>query len=99
MAAEILEAVMLICFGCSWPVNLRKSIISKSTKGKSLLFLMLIDIGYIAGMLSKILNSGFDWGTKWWIFALYALNFSMVLADIVIYFVNKNRETKATVAI
>jgi len=92
MIVEVLEAIMLVCFGCSWPVNLRKSIVTKSTKGKSLLFLILIDTGYVAGMLSKILNTNFDWSTKWWVFALYAINFSMVLTDIILYFINKKRE-------
>ena len=90
--AEIFEAIMLVCFGCSWPFNLVKSIRTKSTKGKSLLFLFLIDIGYVAGMISKIVNANFDWSSKWWVFALYIINFSMVTADMIMYFVNKKRE-------
>ena len=46
MVAKVLEAIMIILFGISWPLNLAKSIRSKTTKGKSLLFLILIDIGY-----------------------------------------------------
>ena len=95
MAPDILEAIMMICFGCSWPFNLSKSIKTKSTKGKSLLFLILIDIGYIAGMISKFVNENFDWNTKWWVFVLYILNFSMVTADIILYFINKKRENIA----
>lgn len=91
---EILEAIMLICFGCSWPLNLAKSIRTKSTKGKSLFFLILIDIGYIAGMASKIINPDFAWESKWWVFMLYCLNFSMVTADLILYFINKHRENK-----
>lgn len=92
---EILEAIMLICFGCSWPLNLYKSIKTKSTKGKSVFFLILIDVGYVAGMLSKILNNSFDWTNKWWVFALYCLNFSMVTADLILYFINRHNERKA----
>jgi len=91
--AEIFEAIMLVCFGCSWPLNLYKSITSKTTKGKSLFFLILIDVGYVAGMTSKLVNNNPEWwSTKWWVFMLYCINFSMVTADIILYFINSKRE-------
>ena len=92
MVAKILEVTMLVLFGISWPFNLAKSIRSKSTKGKSLVFLILIDFGYIAGMLSKFFSTTFDWSSDWWIFMFYVINFIMVSADIVMYFINRNRE-------
>ena len=95
MTAKILEATMLILFGISWPFNLMKSIKSKSTKGKSLLFLVLIDLGYIAGITSKFFSTTFMWNTDWWVFAIYVINFLFVTADLVMYFVNKNRESKS----
>ena len=54
--SEILEIAMIICFGLSWPVNVYKSYKARTTKGKSILFLCFIFIGYIAGILSKLLN-------------------------------------------
>lgn len=96
MAAKILEAIMLICFGLSWPFNLAKSIKSKSTKGKSLIFLVCIDFGYVCGIVSKILNTSFNWSSDWWIFALYILNFCLVSADLIFYFINKKREKQQT---
>ena len=95
MTAKLLEATMLILFGISWPFNLMKSIKSKSTKGKSLLFLVLIDLGYIAGITSKFFSTTFTWNTDWWVFAIYVINFLFVTADLVMYFVNKNRESKS----
>ena len=95
MTAKLLEATMLILFGISWPFNLMKSIKSKSTKGKSLLFLVLIDLGYIAGITSKFFSTTFVWNTDWWVFAIYVINFLFVTADLVMYFVNKNRESKS----
>ena len=95
MTAKILEATMLILFGISWPFNLMKSIKSKSTKGKSLLFLVLIDLGYIAGITSKFFSTTFMWNTDWWVFAIYVINFLFVTADLIMYFVNKNRESKS----
>ena len=92
MIAKVLEAVMIILFGISWPFNLAKSIRSKTTKGKSLLFLCLIDVGYMAGITSKIVSETFVWATDWWIFAIYCVNFSLVTADLIVYFINKNRD-------
>ena len=51
--AEILEVLMIVSFGASWPLNVIKSYKSRTTKGKSLAFLCLIVFGYIAGIISK----------------------------------------------
>ena len=94
MVAKVLEAIMIILFGISWPFNLLKSIRSKTTKGKSLLFLVLIDLGYIAGLTSKFFSESFVWSTDWWIFVVYAINFTLVSADLIVYSINKAREKK-----
>ena len=44
----ILETAMLICFGCSWPINLVKNYKCRSAKGMSLPFILLLMVGYIA---------------------------------------------------
>ena len=98
MIAKVLEATMLIMFGISWPFNLMKSIRTKSTKGKSLLFLMLIDLGYIAGITSKFFSTSFVWATDWWVFAIYVINFLFVSADLAMYFINRSNEKKLCVA-
>ena len=90
--AKILEVAMLVLFGVSWPISLVKSIRSKSTKGKSLLFLILIDLGYIAGITSKFFSETFVWATDWWVFMIYVINFMFVTADLIMYFINKQRE-------
>ena len=61
--AKIFEVAMLVLFGISWPFNLVKSIRSKSTKGKSLIFLILVDVGYIPFDNNKVLdwdNAGYS---------------------------------------
>ena len=98
MIAKILEATMLIMFGISWPFNLMKSIKTKSTKGKSLLFLILIDIGYIAGITSKFFSTSFVWATDWWVFAIYVINFLFVSADLAMYFINRANEKRLCIA-
>ncbi len=91
---EILEAVMIISFGASWPMNVIKSIRMKSTKGKSLLFLLLIEIGYIAGVTGKILGATSGEKPLNWVFIFYCLNLFMVSLDLVLYFINLSREKK-----
>jgi len=85
--ASLFEALMVIAFGISWPLNIMKSLKSKSTKGKSLPFLILIDVGYIFGILAKIISNNITY-----VFAFYILNFVMVSFDLVLYFINYNRE-------
>ena len=83
----VFESVMLICFGISWPISVYKSITSKSTKGKSVVFTAAIILGYIAGIAGKIVGSNFNY-----VLALYILNLAFVSVDFVLYFVNRHRE-------
>lgn len=94
MVAKILEATMIILFGISWPFNLVKSIRTGSTKGKSLLFLILVMVGYIAGITSKFFSTTFVWSTDWWIFVIYVINLSFVTADFIVYFINRSKDNK-----
>ncbi len=82
MGFSVLEALMLLCFGVSWPFAIARSWRARSAKGKSLVFLILINLAYISGILHKALVS-FDI-----VIGLYILNFLMVSADIVLYIRN-----------
>ena len=95
LLADILEATMIVGFGISWPLSVYKAFKSKTAKGTSLLFLLFIECGYIAGITSKIVNPTFDWNTRWWIFFFYVFNFVMVSINITIYFINKKRDKES----
>lgn len=88
--SEILEIIMIISFGFSWPMNVIKSYKACTTKGKSISFLLLIFFGYIAGIASKFTNSVYmaDFEQKWYVLFFYFLNILMVSADIFLYFRN-----------
>lgn len=88
--AEILEITMIVSFGASWPLNVIKSYKARTTKGKSLAFLLLIFFGYIAGIASKFMNPVYmaQIADKWYVLFFYVLNFIMVGADIIMYFRN-----------
>ena len=85
--AEILEIIMIVSFGASWPLNVIKSYKARTTKGKSLAFLLLIFFGYIAGIISKFANDAYmaQIGEKWYVVFFYILNFIMVGADLFLY--------------
>lgn len=84
---QIFECIMLICFGLSWPISVVKSIRSRSTKGKSVVFIVAIIVGYISGILGKIVN-----GQITYVLALYCLNLAVVSVDLMLYFINRRQE-------
>lgn len=94
--SEILEIVMVVSFGASWPLNVMKSYKARTAKGKSLSFLCLIFFGYIAGIASKLINDVYmaTFSEKWYVLFFYVLNLLMVGTDIVLYFRNKALDKK-----
>ena len=87
--SQILEAMMVVSFGLSWPMSIRKSYLARSTKGKSLFFMVMIELGYVFGILSKLLSNNITY-----VFVFYVLNLFMVGTDICLYFRNKKLESK-----
>lgn len=94
--AEILEIIMIVCFGMSWPMNVMKSYKARTAKGKSLMFLLFILIGYVAGITSKFVNEAYmaNFADKWYVLFFYFLNFIMVFADLCLYIRNRNLDKK-----
>lgn len=89
--SELLEIIMIVSFGASWPLNVMKSYKARTTKGKSLAFLCLIFFGYIAGIASKFLNEAYmtSFADKWYVLFFYVLNLCMVGVDLLLYVRNK----------
>lgn len=86
---SVFEAAMLLCFGASWPFAVYKTWKAKTNKGKSLIFLWLVLIGYGCGIVHKLIYS-FDL-----VIAIYLLNAALVAADIVLCTVYAGRERVA----
>ena len=95
--AEILEIIMIVSFGASWPLNVMKSYRARTTKGKSLAFLLLIFFGYIAGITSKLVNEAYmaSIASKWYVLFFYVLNLVMVGCDLLLYVRNYRLDKKA----
>lgn len=79
---SIYEMLMLVCFGAAWPFSIYKSYKSKSVAGKSPVFLAILILGYIFGILNKIIYN-YDF-----VLYLYCLNLIMVTTDLILYFKN-----------
>ncbi len=81
---QFFEIAMLVLFGCSWPFNIAKSYRSRTAKGKSVMFEVLVVIGYLCGLAGKASAGA--------LFTLpvpfYIADIFMVVADIVLYFRN-----------
>ena len=86
---SILETVMLICFGFSWPLNVIKAYKAKTAKGTSLPFILLIITGYIAGIAAKVITGQINY-----VLIAYIVNLAIVSLNIAIYFRNVSLDKK-----
>ena len=86
---DLLECFMVICFGISWPVSIIKSYTSRTSKGKSLVFILFIVLGYVFGIMAKIIANNINY-----VFWFYVLNLVMVLVDLGLFFRNAKLDKK-----
>ena len=95
--SELLEIVMLLSFGASWPFNVVRSFKARTAKGKSPTFMLLIIFGYIAGIASKFLNEAYmaAFSEKWYVLFFYFLNLIMVAIDFALYLRNRRLDRLA----
>ena len=98
---DLLEALMILCFGISWPLSIYKSWKSRTAKGKSLTFELFIWIGYIFGIIRKFLQLSANPDQEWLFFlawAFYFLNFIEITIDMALYFRNSKLDKLADAA-
>ncbi len=80
---SVFEIIMLICFGSAWPFSIYRSWKSESVKGKSLVFLIIVMGGYLAGILHKVFYNYDN------VIYLYIANLSLVMIDTALYIRNR----------
>ena len=90
--APILETIMPVCFGFSWPMNLIKAYKARTAHSTSLTFILLIIAGYIAGISAKIALGNINY-----VLVAYLLNLAIVSLNLVVYFRNITLDKKANV--
>lgn len=104
--ADLCEALMILCFGLSWPISVYKSYVSRTAKGKSVTFELIVVIGYIFGnirkaiQLKEYLASGTRAGFLFWFaWFFYIFNITCIIIDLILYVRNtkldKINDTKA----
>ena len=86
---SILETVMLVCFGFSWPLNVIKAYRAKTAKGTSLPFILLIITGYIAGISATLISGQINY-----VLIAYILNLAIVSLNLIVYFRNVSLDKK-----
>ena len=87
--SSILETIMLICFGLSWPINLSKAYKARTAKGTSLPFILLIITGYIAGISAKLVSGQINY-----VLIAYLFNLCVVSLNLMVYFRNSALDKK-----
>ena len=87
---QVLETVMLLCFGFSWPVSLYRALRAGSAKSTSISFMCLILTGYFAGTTAKAMTTGFNF-----VFFVYIFNIIMVSANLAVTLYNRSKDKKA----
>ena len=83
VVAQILESIMLITFGCSWPINAWKSYKARTAVSTSWQFLLLITLGYLFGIAAKFVANDVTW-----VVAVYVINVVLLMFNWGIYFRN-----------
>lgn len=103
--SSIMETLMVIFFGLSWPLNITKAWKARTAKGISLLFYTFIWLGYIFAIIGKCCSIYYHlhiacdatvWTevVKWYVMFFYLLNTVMVSCGILIYFRNVHLDKK-----
>lgn len=84
MISGLFEILMLLCFAFAWPFSIVKQWRTKNSAGKSILFSYIVMLGYVFGIVNKIVSNDVDY-----VMAFYFLDFFLVLTDTLIYYRNR----------
>lgn len=82
--SQVLEVMMMLSFGSAWPFSIAKSYRSRTAKGKSPVFLIILMVGYVFGILAKITADNLNY-----VVFFYALNLCLVSTDLLLYVRNR----------
>lgn len=89
---SIFEALMMLGFGLAWPFNIYKSAKTKTAAGKSLAFMITIELAYLCGVIHKMFYN-FD-AVIW----LYIANLIMVFIDLMLMLRNRKLDAARAAA-
>jgi hypothetical protein len=81
---QLFEGLMLVCFGASWPFAIWKTYRTKRTEGKSIIFLVLVILGYFSGMIAKFYRAATEHSPLEPVTALYGVLALFVAFDLLL---------------
>lgn len=84
MIYGIFEVGMMLCFAAAWPFNIARAWRARTAVGSSPVFMLVIELGYILGMINKVVNDSVNY-----VFAFYVLDFVLVLIALAIFLRNR----------
>ena len=84
---QILEFMMLLAFGFSWPFAILRTYRAKRVDGKSPAFMSIVLFGYVCGILAHLVE-----GTKFWLCVVYLVDMALVSTDLALYFHYSRRQ-------
>ena len=88
--AQAFEAIMLICFGVSWPFNIAKSLRARTAKGKSVWFEVCIVAGYSFGLAGKFISENVTY-----VAIVYAIDLILVTTSLLLTLRNRRLDRLA----
>jgi hypothetical protein len=88
--ADVFESAMILLFGVAWPASIYKSYRSRTAKGKSIYFLVAVELGYVSGVISKLIDPPVNY-----VIIFYCINTVLVLVDILLYIRNNRLDQAA----
>ena len=94
---QFLEGTTIACFGVSWPFAIYRTWRAKRIEGKSLVFLIIVFIGYLIGIASKFAKASAGERLEW-IVVFYAINAVLVGIDLCLYLYYRARNLAAATA-
>jgi hypothetical protein len=84
---NFLESCMMVSFGCAWPANIVNSLRIKSSRGRSPVFLIIVNLGYLFGITAKIVGHNVNY-----VAGFYLINMAMVSFDTYLYYLYRARD-------
>ena len=88
---QVFEGLMHVCFGFSWPISILRMLRVRCADGKSALFVLLVLLGYLAGIVAKLVRAadGQTWPET--VVLLYVLNLVFVSVDLALVLKYRSR--------
>lgn len=83
------EMCFLLCFAAAWPASIVKSWRSRTARGRSMVFPLIVEAGYIFGIISKFTAESLTY-----VVFFYFLNFTMVAIDLALTLRNRRLDAK-----